>query len=505
MTEINILEGLTYSRSQHAKHLEVLACLSRIVVLCLGRRWGKTYTAGLKFLTKFMVKLQERAEAIEAGELEPWAGLGLPRQRARRQLEGVVQAVVVSPARKQLDEIRGNIESRLTASGAHIFLHPDRHLSFHERPAESWFVMGGAAGVIRYYVGSRVAQLVGSKTAILWLNECGELDDMIWRSVKPLLWEEAADVIAEGTPAFDESHWYTQLAVSGLPDGHERADRKIAPRNEDVTTYLGDSTEAYSARAREEAQRDLEASGPDDIYTRWQIKGDWRLPGMYVFGWKPDRHLATVTGSRGIWNIKPLGGSSTHRVTEQPIVMGGIDWFRGTAPAGGLVIAVWPQNPLSPLTKDGEPVDPRPLMIALDEMSTQKGEQYSDDAFIGRLVALQELWDVDVWYQDPFSPKLTTLAKGQGLAVADTDPAEKLGRLALLGRQLNCNEELEPALYVSLRCKAFADQLTRYRWARKRDGTPTGKPIQYNDWLIDGAAYVVPHTGAALTSGGPFG
>ncbi len=494
--EVNIWKGVRYTLPEHEQHLRVVRDLSRILVLCIGRRWGKTYQAHLVFIDRFLRKLWARYEEVERGEVAPWGGIGLARNQARRQLDGVVQASIVAPARKQLSEIRGLIETRLRASGATIYLHPDSKLAYCERPAETWFLVGEAAGVIHYAVGSRASQIVGNETALLWLNECSELDDETWRVAKPLLWEWNADVIAEGNPAFDEGHWYTALAISGLPDGHERADRQIEARNPEVTTYLGSATAAYSKRVREESAKDKERSGADELYVRWQIEGDWRLPGVYVFKWQADRHLATITETGYRWSIRVNGLEL--EVTDEVELIGGIDWFRGSAPAGAIVLAVWRQHPL-----DAE--ETRPLVLAVDEMNTKKGETYSDDGFIEQLVALQTRWGVDRWYQDPFSPRLTKLAKAEGLAIKDTNPAEKLGRLALLGRLLHCDEDLEPCLYVSTRCKTLADQLSRYKWARKKDGRSTGKPIQYNDWLLDAAAYVMPHILGGGASGGGLG
>jgi len=366
-----------------------------------------------------------------------------------------------------------------------------------------WFVHGEAAGVIRFFVGTRAAQLVGSRASVLWLSECADLDDVVWRSVKPLIWEHRADVIAEGTPAFEETHFFTVLAMSGLPDDHERVNRKLAPRDEDASTHLATSLDAYSRQAREEARKDLLASGEDSIYALQQIKGDWRMPSAYVFRWEPGRHLVTVMRTRGQWYLRAQNGAQI-RISERPIIMGGIDWFRGAAPAGAVVDAVWPVNPLSPLDDDGVPVDPRPLVVAIDEMSTTKGVTYTDEDYIARLVSLQQRWGVDCWYQDPFSPKLTAAAKARGLVVADTDPKEKLGRIALLGRLLFHTETLPPAFYCSTKCETMAEQIAGYKWARKKDGTTTGKPVQYSDWLIDGQCYIMPHTGAGLEAGGPF-
>lgn len=503
-SSIWLYRGLEYDPFLHSRHIEVLKSTSRILCICAGRRWGKTFTAGLKFIDLFLDRLFAIADRVEAGLASPWPGLHMSRRQARRQLETAIQGVVVAPSQKHLDEIRGNLEARLYTSGACAYLHPDRHLAAHERPSEMWFVIGRAAGVIRFFVGSRAAQLVGSRASVLWLSECADLSDLVWRSVKPLMWEHKADVIAEGTPAFDEAHFFTTLAISGLPDGHERANRKLALRNEEVETHLATSLEAYSVTAREEAKKDVEASGEDSLYALQQIFGDWRMPSNYVFGWKPDRHLVTVMRSRGQWHIKAQNGD-VFRITDRPIIMGGIDWFRGSAPAGAVVDAVWPINPLSPVDKEtGQPVDPRPLVVALDEVSTEKGATYSDEDYIAKLVRLQQLWGVARWYQDPFSPKLTSLAKSRGLVIANTDPREKLGRLALLGRLLHCTSDIGPAFLCSTKCRVLAEQIEGYRWARKRDGTPTGKPIQYNDWLLDGQAYIMPHTGASLSSGGPL-
>lgn len=503
--DVELYQGLSYLSPDHLKHVEILGCDSRIICICAGRRFGKTFTTGLAFLGRFLDRLRELAERVEAGDADPWPGIGMTRRQARRQLDAAIQGVVVAPSQKHLDEIRGNLESRIYASGADVYLHPDRHLASHERPGEMWFVIGRAAGVIRFFVGSRAAQLVGSRASVLWLSESADLPDIVYRSVKPLLWEHKADVFAEGTPAFDESHWFTLLAISGLPDKHERISRKTrkrTPRDPEVTTFLATSLEAYSLKAREEAKRDLEASGEDSLYARQQILGDWRMPSLYVFRWLPNRHLATVMRSRGQWHVKPQGGE-LKRIVERPIVIGGIDWFRGTAPAGGCVQAVWPINPLSPVDEDGDPIDPRPLVITVAEASTDK-ENPSNEDLTKRLLYLQDQWEVDAWYQDPFSPKITAAASEQGLVIADTDASEKKGRLALIERLLHCTTDREPAYYCSTSCPTMAEQIAGYRWATKRDGTPTGRPKQYNDWLIDGLAYVVPHTGAILSAGGPF-
>lgn len=493
---INIFAGLApYHRVYHAIHLAILRCLAQVLVICAGRRFGKTFTGSLWFLDRFLELLAARAEDVAAGREKPWSGLGLPRARARRRLRGVVVALVVAPTQKHLEEIQGLIEERLSDAGAEELLHPDPRMASVTRPQrENWFLYKGAAGVIRYLVGSRPDQIRGSKVALLWLDEAGFLDEAVWTACKPMVWEHRARTLLTGTPAFSDGHFFTKLAVSGLPPDHERADARVAKPRPDVTTFLASSEQAYSEVAREEVAKDLAVSGADSLYVLQEVKADWRLPSLYVFPWHAPTHLATVRRDRGRWVIETSRGPMV--LTDNPTVWGGIDWFRGTAPGGAVLLATWPVHPLS---LD----DKRWLTAVIAERPTRKGE--SDEDFINALLALQRKHAVAGWYSDPSSENKQRLAEKLGLVMQTTSNKDKEGRVGLVQRQLHYTADLPPALYVDPSCKVTADQLQGFRRARDKKGQPTEKFVNYNDAHVDALAYVVPSIGSSGVVGGGFG
>lgn len=483
--EIDLLAGLRYKSGVHEKHCAIINCMASMMVICAGRRFGKSFTASIVFLKRVLLRLQALRDAVDSGQAEPWAGLGLSRSQARRCLDGIVIGVVAAPSRKQLQECRGYIEARLRASGGTVLMHPDPQMAYHERPDETWLVMGKAAACIKYFVAGRAGSVVGGRCAVLWVNEAGEISDEAWMRLLPLRFEDGAETILEGTPALSTAHFFTARAISGLPDGHERADRTIAARDNETTTFLASSLEAYNERARVESAKELERAGDGNVLATWQIQGDWRTPSEMVFDFVPPRHVATVTrDSFGTWTLVAAG--KTLRTNEKPRIVGGIDWYRGHAPAGAAVFACWRKNPF-------DSAENRELVVAIDEMSTEKGETYTDEGYFAKLKALQQRWGVSDWWQDPFSKDISRLAKWAGIKLRDTDARDKLARLSLISRLLHHTDKIAPCFYVSSRCPTLARQMGNYKWRRKRDGTTTDEPSQYDDWLIDAAAYVVPH------------
>lgn len=484
--EYNIYNGLDpYDPIKHKGHIEVLQCDKRVVTLMKGRRWGKTFTSSIWFLDKFLNGLMERADEIHKGNILPWSGIGLHRNAARRRIGEAIEAIVISPFDKQLSHARGLIEHRLHASGCADLLHPDDHLAHSERPAENWFLVDGAAGVIRYFVSTRPSKLVGSKASVIWLNESGLQSNDVWRNVKPLCWETDSWVIAEGTPELGEQSWFVKVAIAGLPADHERANPKIAKPRDDHKTFLGSSEEAYLDRVRDESKKDIEISGEDSVYTLTQIKGDWRAPAFLVFKWHHEKHLCNLVFDRGAYRLEL---SNRKIVLPHPdLVIGGIDWYKGDAPAGFLEVKVWYDTPLN---QDFE--DLRPLIVVDHEYTTPKSN-YSDDAYFRKMLTGQNIRGVEGYYYDPSATATAETASRTGVILRETSNADKLGRVGMVARQLNYTEDIEPAMFVDKRCKRTAEQLSEFKRARDKEGNPKSDFVNYNDWFVDSLAYIVPN------------
>lgn len=485
---INIFRGLTYKKSTHAWHLSVLECKSKIICLCAGRRTGKTFTASLVFLDRILNLLKDRENLVKQHKEKPWSGLGLSRRKARLCGQDALQALVIAPSLKHLESIQGLLENRIRQANCVSLYHSDPFLAHSERPLQNWFVYGKSALCINYCVASRDEQLRGTRASLVWIDECGEVPDRTWSTVQPLTWETNGSQILSGTPSGDESHWFTRMAISGLPIGHERRTIDI-PANPNVTCFIGSACDvAYSPDVRAQAKREVISSGEDSVYTRLEIHGDWRIPSLLAFPeWNADKHICRVDRSRGIWVLRTQ--SETISIPRQPDrVLGGIDWYRGDSPAGHLIVAVWNLKNES---------DSRLLCLVLDEETVDK-TSYADDYFI-KLRNLQTKWVVNGWYADPSSPNLI-LAARKYIAMKETDNKDKLGRIALIQRQLHWNSNLSPKLLISSECKTTCDQLANYRHQRDREGNARMLYIQENDWFIDALAYVVPHCQAFFSS-----
>jgi hypothetical protein len=485
-----------YSKSKHQWHLAILGCLARFVVAVAGRRTGKSYTCSLLFLKRFFNLLSQQQALVQAGLAPKWSGFRLSRRRAIRCTHDAIKVLVVAPSQKHLDEIRGYVENHLRKSGAVKFLHPDPIMAYHDRPRMHWFLYGQTAGVISYMVATHTAQLRGSGYQLIWLDEAGEIDNTAWQALRPTIWESKASVIISGTPSVSEEHWLTELAISGLPITHERAKPDSVKPNPEVVTFLGRSDkDAYLDSVREESAKEVELYGATSIYVLSEILGDWRLPSLSVFPWNAGEHYCTLSESHGEWRLRYKGKEYQ---LGYPRILGGIDWFRNWAPGGCVVVARWPRNPL---IAD----DTRGLSIVLDCAEWVRAG-YHDDKAEQDLKRLQQRWNVARWYQDPYSPQLTSRMRKAGINIVDTDASEKKSRIGLLQRQLSFTDAIRPSMLVSHAARRVAEQIERYRYSTTRQGKPTDKFVQYDDCFVDCLAYIAPHLGSVGLSvvGGGF-
>jgi hypothetical protein len=408
-------------------------------------------------------------------------------------MEDVVEAVVISPYEKQLDHARGLIEQRLYMSGCSDLLHPDDFLASSERPPENWFLMDGAAGVIRYFVASRPSKLVGSKASVIWLNEAGLQEDDVWRNVRPLLWETESHVICEGTPELGEDKWFVRVAISGLPADHPKANPRVSKPRQDTKTFLGSSLNAYLPRVREESRIDRDLAGKDSVYTRTQIDGDWSVPDILVFTFDPKVHLATLDYNRGAYILKSQYGRIS--LPQPDLIIGACDWMKGRAPAGFLETKIWYDNPCRIWSRDPYRDGEQRTLIVVDYEYTTPAKGYSDDSYCRKMVSGQDRRGVAGYHYDPSSATMAETAERIGVVLRDTTRSDKDGRIGSVQRSLNYNKEkgIAPSLFIDVKCKRVAEQLAGYKRARDKKGNPKDGYVQYNDWFVDCLAYLVPH------------
>ena len=495
---INVFSWLRpYDRSNpaHQLQLSILRCQRKNMAVTGTRRGGKTFSVHLVFLHRFLALLLQRARQVERRQRPPWRGAGRIAKEAITFRENVTRALVIAPKRKHLQKIQQYLQSTLAKSGASIYQHRDPSLRIRREPMEMWFVAGKTAGVITFLVASHTDQLVGDNADILWLDECNDIDNPVWDRIRPLVADTGGSILLTGTPSMGGGHWYTKQLVAGLPPDHERADSEIAKPDPDWQTFIISPELAYLPEVQTFAKKEIEKEGgKQSVYILTQIQGDWRIPNDVVFPWDSDVHLCTVSLVRGdyviTWKQRKV------RMKEKPRVIGGIDWFRGTAPGGAVVCFHWPKHPFIPGDKRG-------LLVVVDEYSTQKDENYSDQGFLKQLKKLQSRYGVRTWYADPSSPEKTKLAKRLGVYVKDANNRDKEGRIALIQHQLGHSDKAPPAMMVDSRCKRTSNQLSRYHRARDKEGNVTEKFVQYNDWLVDSLAYLVPYISAGYRVGGP--
>lgn len=457
---------------------------TRVVVACCGRRVGKTWIGAYKTAKLVHTRMAALVQDVREGKRKRHISEGRPA-RIARYLRPDILAWIVAPAERHLDEARGYLLQLYAEPGWEDYLHPAFPGGIYDRGHQLWLLRDGVCARYDFIPASSEGRLVGKGLDILWIDEAGFIDNARYQAIKPATMDKRADILATGTPDLGDDHWFTKLAIAGLPDGHERSDPMVE-HNPEVSTWIADTVRhAALAEARSEAVKEAKFWG-SRWAARW-IYADWRMRGRHVYDeWNADKHVKRY-GLRGaaIW----LGNE---RLPRPDTVIGAVDWSGGAAPGAAVVAHVWRRNPLSQ-------EDPRPLVVVVADH--QGYEAYTDDGWWAILRGLDRRWGVDRWVGDPHAPNLIQQANDAGIWVEPGEAADKMGRIHMVGSLLHWSEGegdeagVAPALYVSSRCEHTMQQFGEYAWKTSRDGEILDKPRQYNDHCMDCMAMIAPEIG----------
>jgi len=365
---------------------------------------------------------------------------------------------------------------------AEVFLHPDPVMQADKSGTRVYLLHEGACVTIDLVPAKHKGSMVGRGWSAVLMSEAGFIESHHYDKLSPAFWDEAPWVICEGTPQQDETHFLTQLAVSGLPDDHPEAERKIAARNPVVHTSRANTIDhAFIPEARLRAEQEARYRGK-----RWAdlwIYASWRAPQDLVFdAWQEDASVVSVgyplsIGINNHFSYLRYLPAPTHRELY-------IDWHDGGAPGAALVIYIW--NTGNPL----DPNDPRPLMLVMEEyMDDEERLEYTSDGWWRVLRDMRDRRGVTKIYADPTSEHLIRLARRNNIPAKGIDNTDKLGRLTLINSQCHVPDGCHPALLVSADCKKLISRMATYHWIRGHDGVVTNRATQYNDHLIDCLAY----------------
>jgi len=482
-------------------HKEILSWDGKgTIVWVAGRRVGKTHNFSALLLKLFLTGLYEDYKQIKEGKKTSWLGTKQTRaQDIRLFQDGIRKANVITATTDQYQIVQSYIRTRLALSGHDKYLHTNEDLVRCDRGREMWFKMGKAGGVIKFRCASQAKQLQGDSAQIIWIDEAGLIDNTSYYALRPMLWEHKGATMLSGTPDLDESHFFTKIAVSGLPDDDPRVRKamgagRIEEKKEDVLTYLTTSLEAFLPKVREESKKDLEEYGSDSLFVRQFILADWRIPGVYIFdNWDPAIHMVSWREVREGIRVK-LRGKEVD-LPRPDKVIGGKDWFQGVADGGYVVAYYWSSNPLEGRHSK------RPLLLVVGEGHGK--HRYTNDGWWGMMMADQEKYGVQKWLADPSDKMYCLEARRAGLHLVPASNPHKLGRVGAIRDLLHSSDKVEPAILISGTCPTLIYQINKYqRKISKWTGEVSEEAKQENDDLIDSLAYIVGSIYSYVVLGG---
>ncbi len=451
-----------------------------------GRRCGKSDGCSSLISEVIVDLLCDDADAIARGELEPWRGLGRPLMQQRKSKPHSL-VFVVAPEVRDLTDISGHMLN-VFSGDAEVFLHPNPRMQLIDGGTKMLFVHEQACLAVWFVPAKSAASMVGRGPSAVLITESGFIPSMHWDRLVPALWDKAAWVIAEGTPTQDPSHWFTQLAVSGLEPDHPEADRSIAKRDPRVHTSRANTIDhAYLPQARERAREELRYRGK-----RWGelwIFASWQQPADVVFDeYRPEMSVVEFDA----WPVpivKFTNGKSVVLPKPDRVEID-VDWHRGAAPGAAVCTYTWTRrNPLNPH-------DSRPLMLVVDEFQDDEvdGEigkrlPYTPQGWWQVIKAMRDNWGAQRIYGDPTGIDLLKSARRNRLAIKPAENQDKDGRIQLINAQCCVPGDAHPALLIASTCKKTAHCLQTLQWRKDREGKSTNKPSGYNDHLADCLAY----------------
>jgi hypothetical protein len=461
-----------YHEHSRRKHLDEQ--FEHILAMVWGRRCGKSDGGSALFAEMLVDTLCDVAEDIACGRRLPWSGIGRSRVRQRRSRPHEL-CFVIAPSGRDLIDISGHLLD-IFSGPAEVFLHDDPKMAITDQGGRMWLVHEGAAVAVSFIPAKQASSMVGRGPAICYITESGFVPSMHWDRLVPSFWDRSTWVIAEGTPTQDASHWFTQLAVSGLPDDHDEADRSIARRDKRVHTSRANTIEhAFLRNAREAARLELEYKGKA-YADRW-IYAKWEKPSNVVF----DEYDPHVSISDYVVYPPTLNGIKLPRPSRIEI---DIDWHQGGRPGAATCTLIWKRrNPL-------DEHDPRPLFIVVDEFQDDDERlPYSKEGWWGIIKDMRDRWQPNAIYGDPTGTELIKRARRHGIKVKPSENADKSGRLQILNAQCHVSPQGNAAFYLTGECQKVAKVMQTLPWREDKDGNPTDKPSGYNDHLADCLAY----------------
>lgn len=491
--EVDLFDGDVFTPIQDA----VVGCESPVTAFPAGRRTGKTFSCARKVMTWMHQWMQQEFDALERGERDRWAGEGLKRTAAS-EIDPDVLILIGAPREDQLQQIKSYMLQLYQRNGK-AFRHPLFVDWLEDHARRLWVWHDGISGRFDFIPLISQKGAVGRGLRGAWIDEAGYVPNDVFLALKPALWEHAGRILASGTPSLEQGHWFTKLCVSGLPPGHEREDAEISEPDDRVTTFIADTIHhAAVPAARVEAERDAKFWGP--AWAALWVYADWRHRGLNVFEcWDEAVHVRSLRldGERSrsireelttpIRIVHPWGWLGDTPLPRPPDrVVGMVDWSGGTAPGAAVAALVWNKTPLS---KD----DPRSLVVAVEDYEGHEayvkggGEQGRGWGWWDILGDMTTRRGVSRWLGDPHNPHLLKVARKAGIKIEEGASQDKPGRLALLGALMHHDKEagILPAFYVAPTCENLRREIGKYRWARKRTGEVTDKPIQHGDHTID--------------------
>ena len=490
---LNIFQNDIFSPLQY----EVLTTSEKIIVLCAGRRVGKSFI-GSRVITQWIFRdIEKVLQDIKDGIRNRWAGEHESPSLAQLRNPDVLYAVI-APREEHLNQIRNyflDIFSKLPQ-----FKHPKFPDYFTDRRKKFWIWHEGVCARIDFIPASSEASMVSKGLNGAWIDEAGFIPNDRWEALSPTLWEHQGRILATGTPTLGEDHWFSQKAISGLRAGDERFDESEVPADLNTRTFIADTIHhAYLREARIEAYKASKIGGVR--FKSQYIDADWRVKSFSVYSeFQQKIHVKTLSRPPYDFNIspglsssfekKPLWNLGNYKIfTEPDHKYGLVDWSGGTAPGAVIVVYCWNKNPLNPK-------DPRRLLVAVEDYEGHEAYNSNPGNWWSILSNLERSHGIDIWIGDPnFSGRtLIKAARKAGISMKEGAAQDKVGRVSLVSSQLNhdLENDIYPALFINPRCTNLIRQIKNYRYSTDKNGNSTDKFKQYDDHCIDCLALLMP-------------
>ncbi|MHC4644331.1 MAG: hypothetical protein ACYTBJ_02430 [Planctomycetota bacterium] len=507
MSRVVRIADMLRGRDWTAKQAAIIECLTRYLAVIGGRRFGKSYTCAPAFLKRVHRRHEILIECLRQGKPSPWsastmpvqkwAGAGMPKAYARQQPPSV-NAVVIAPMERHLEQCKRYIHSYYGGSFSK-FVHPD--LAYAEAGRQMWLFYGGIATCIKFVVGKSITSVVSDENDIIWIDEAGMLDDRVYDALAPTTWNRDGEVLCSGTPEKGVEHWFNRMCLQGMSPEHEYYEPNVVDADETVTTIVGTSYEAYDPAVREAAKRAAKLLGPG--YEAQWIKGDWRLPGQFVYdNWDASVHVVDYDSS-----TRQLAGFKKP-LPPPNLILGVIDFsYSPTQPGAAVVYHIWYKHPLD--RHLGKADFRRPLVIAVEDL--EQCAEYDATGWFKDLSKMRFRHGVRYWRADPSRDEMLKVCrrfKSRAPAIGGVKPAEKkdkAGRRNLLKALLQYDEQSIPGFLVSSQCEVLPVEFASYKWLLDAKGDPKPEPQTHDDHALDCCTFLMPHVwkgGIALPGAG---